>query len=209
MSSRKKSVVVIGGGPGGYESALVAAQLARRRLGYGRGARMKFEADAVRVLGGVRHGRTMGSPVAIEVGNTEWPKWTEVMSAEPVELTDRSRGRGAALTRPDRLPVEGSQEHRGPGPIERRVVGRQPGQPARVAAQHLAAPDRGDARGRGPAVIAAQMRRAVEAGGVRKGQLVKVLGDGEISVAVNVTAHKFSASAKEKIEAAGGSITAR
>ena len=79
----------------------IAAQLARRRLGYGRGARMKFEADAVRVLGGVRHGRTMGSPVAIEVGNTEWPKWEQIMSADPVdpeEIDDKARA--ARLTRP-------------------------------------------------------------------------------------------------------------
>ncbi|MBD4600348.1 chorismate synthase, partial [Xanthomonas citri pv. citri] len=55
--------------------------LARRRLGYGRGARMKFEQDAVTILGGVRHGRTLGSPVAIQVGNTEWPKWEKVMAA--------------------------------------------------------------------------------------------------------------------------------
>ncbi|KAA0919638.1 chorismate synthase [Dietzia sp. ANT_WB102] len=79
----------------------IAAQLARRRLGYGRGARMKFEADAVRVLGGIRHGRTMGSPVAIEIGNTEWPKWEQIMSADPVdpeEIDDKARA--ARLTRP-------------------------------------------------------------------------------------------------------------
>ena len=61
-------------------SEMISAALARRRLGYGRGARMKFEADAVRVLGGVVHGRTLGSPIAIEVGNTEWPKWEKVLS---------------------------------------------------------------------------------------------------------------------------------
>lgn len=79
----------------------IALQLARRRLGYGRGARMKFEADAVRVLGGVRHGRTMGSPIAIEVGNTEWPKWEQIMSADPVDpdaIDDKARA--ALLTRP-------------------------------------------------------------------------------------------------------------
>ncbi|GLB62264.1 chorismate synthase [Dietzia sp. NCCP-2495] len=79
----------------------IASQLARRRLGYGRGARMKFEADAVRVLGGVRHGRTMGSPIAIEVGNTEWPKWEQIMSADPVDpdsIDDKARA--ALLTRP-------------------------------------------------------------------------------------------------------------
>ena len=79
----------------------IAAQLARRRLGYGRGARMKFEADKVTIIGGVRHGRTMGGPVAIEVGNTEWPKWETVMAADPVdpaELADLARN--APLTRP-------------------------------------------------------------------------------------------------------------
>src|SRR6478672_8028561 len=60
--------------------------LARRRLGYGRGARMKFEQDEVTIVGGVRHGETIGGPVAIEVGNTEWPKWEKVMSADPVGM---------------------------------------------------------------------------------------------------------------------------
>ena len=59
----------------------IAGQLARRRLGYGRGARMKFEQDQVTVLAGVRHGVTLGGPIAIEVGNTEWPKWETVMAA--------------------------------------------------------------------------------------------------------------------------------
>lgn len=79
----------------------IAVQLARRRLGYGRGARMKFEADKVTLTGGVRHGRTMGGPVAIEVGNTEWPKWEQVMSADPVDesvLADLARN--SPLTRP-------------------------------------------------------------------------------------------------------------
>lgn len=82
-------------------TADIATQLARRRLGYGRGARMKFEADQVTILGGVRHGQTMGSPVAIHIGNTEWPKWTTVMAADPVdpaELADQARN--APLTRP-------------------------------------------------------------------------------------------------------------
>jgi chorismate synthase len=64
---------------------VVADHLARRRLGYGRGARMKFERDEVTFLGGVRHGLTMGSPVAVMVGNTEWPKWEQVMAADPVD----------------------------------------------------------------------------------------------------------------------------
>ncbi|WJY99924.1 Chorismate synthase [Corynebacterium hansenii] len=78
----------------------ISRQLARRRLGYGRGARMKFEADEVTLLGGVRHGRTLGSPVAIMIGNTEWPKWTTVMSADPVDPSELDGARGATLTRP-------------------------------------------------------------------------------------------------------------
>ena len=95
-------VAMIEGLPAGVRISTddIVSALARRRLGYGRGARMKFEQDKVRLLTGVRHGLTLGSPVAIEIANTEWPKWTEVMSAEPVEMTEMSRGRGAALTRP-------------------------------------------------------------------------------------------------------------
>jgi chorismate synthase len=79
----------------------IADALARRRLGFGRGARMKFEADAVTILGGVRHGETQGGPVAIQVGNTEWPKWETVMSADPVEESVLAgQARNAALTRP-------------------------------------------------------------------------------------------------------------
>ncbi len=79
----------------------IADSLARRRLGYGRGARMKFEQDAVTITGGVRHGRTQGGPVALIVGNTEWPKWETVMSADPVpaEVLE-SQARNAPLTRP-------------------------------------------------------------------------------------------------------------
>ncbi|MCL8024238.1 chorismate synthase [Nocardioides bruguierae] len=79
----------------------IADSLARRRLGHGRGARMKFEQDQVTLTGGVRHGETLGGPVAIEVGNTEWPKWEQVMSADPVdaEVLD-GLARNAKLTRP-------------------------------------------------------------------------------------------------------------
>jgi len=75
--------------------------LARRRLGTGRGARMKFEKDDVKFLGGVRHGKTLGGPIAIEIGNTEWPKWEAVMNPEPVdqEILD-ALARNAPLTRP-------------------------------------------------------------------------------------------------------------
>ncbi|BDM68578.1 chorismate synthase [Streptomyces nigrescens] len=80
---------------------LVADALARRRLGYGRGARMKFEQDEVTFLGGVRHGRSLGSPVAIMVGNTEWPKWEQVMAADPVDPEELAAlARNAPLTRP-------------------------------------------------------------------------------------------------------------
>lgn len=81
--------------------AAVAAELARRRLGYGRGARMSFEQDEVEFVGGLRHGLTLGSPVAIRVGNSEWPKWQTVMAADPVdpELL-AAQARNAPLTRP-------------------------------------------------------------------------------------------------------------
>jgi chorismate synthase len=79
----------------------LAAELARRRLGHGRGARMKFEADELEVIGGVRHGRTQGGPVAVRVGNSEWPKWETVMAADPVDPTlIEGLGRNAPLTRP-------------------------------------------------------------------------------------------------------------
>jgi chorismate synthase len=79
----------------------IAAELLRRRAGYGRGARMSFEQDEVELTGGVRHGRTLGSPIAIRVGNTEWPKWETVMSADPVDAAElEGLGRNAALTRP-------------------------------------------------------------------------------------------------------------
>ena len=80
-------VGILDGLPAGVQvqTSDVQAALARRRLGYGRGARMKFEQDAVRLLAGVRHGLTQGGPIAIEVGNTEWPKWADVMSADPVQ----------------------------------------------------------------------------------------------------------------------------
>src|SRR3954452_6529456 len=82
-------------------SADIADALARRRLGYGRGARMKFEQDEVTLTGGVRHGQTQGGPVSIVIGNTEWPKWEQVMSADPVDSVElEALARNAALTRP-------------------------------------------------------------------------------------------------------------
>ena len=67
----------------------IRAALARRRLGHGRGARQSFERDELRVLGGIRHGSTIGSPIALQIGNSEWPKWSTVMSADPVDPRDR------------------------------------------------------------------------------------------------------------------------
>jgi chorismate synthase len=95
-------VAIIEGMPAGVPVSLEAirADLARRKLGYGRGARMKFEEDELNISGGVRFGLTMGSPVALRVGNTEWPRWVDVMSASPVDRDSLPKGRGAALTRP-------------------------------------------------------------------------------------------------------------
>ncbi|SJM53897.1 Chorismate synthase [Gulosibacter sp. 10] len=78
----------------------VRADLARRKLGHGRGGRMKFEQDELTLSSGVRHGFTIGSPLGIRIQNTEWPKWTEVMSPEPVAPEVFETGRGTPLTRP-------------------------------------------------------------------------------------------------------------
>lgn len=88
--------------PAGVEitSSEIQAALARRRLGAGRGARMQFEQDQVTILGGVRHGISQGGPVAVMVGNTEWPKWETVMSADPVDPAELTGARAASLTRP-------------------------------------------------------------------------------------------------------------
>ncbi|HZZ97019.1 MAG TPA: chorismate synthase, partial [Jatrophihabitantaceae bacterium] len=96
-------VAVVDGLPAGIEvtTADIARDLGRRRLGYGRGARMSFEQDEVELTGGVRHGVSMGGPVAVRIGNTEWPKWTTVMSADPVDADVLAElARNAPLTRP-------------------------------------------------------------------------------------------------------------
>jgi chorismate synthase len=96
-------VGILEGLPAGVEvtTADIGAVLARRRLGYGRGARQKFEQDELRVLAGVRLGLTQGGPIALEIGNSEWPKWVDVMSADPVEDPEvLNRARNAPLTRP-------------------------------------------------------------------------------------------------------------
>lgn len=96
-------VAVLDGVPAGIEitSADLGRDLARRRLGYGRGARMSFEQDEIEIIGGLRHGVTLGSPVAVRVGNSEWPKWQTVMAADPVDPEELAKqARNAPLTRP-------------------------------------------------------------------------------------------------------------
>ena len=96
-------VAILEGLPAGVAvtTSDIAEDLRRRRLGAGRGARLAFEQDEVRILGGVRHGSTLGSPISIEVGNSEWPKWQAVMSADPVDEAElASLARNAPLTRP-------------------------------------------------------------------------------------------------------------
>lgn len=95
-------LAVLEGLPAGVPVLLddIQADLARRKLGYGRGSRMKFEQDELHISGGVIHGRSIGSPIALRVGNTEWPKWQEVMNPQPGEVSEASRGRSAPLTRP-------------------------------------------------------------------------------------------------------------
>jgi chorismate synthase len=95
-------VAILEGMPAGVPVSPEAIQedLERRKLGYGRGARMKFEQDALTLSSGIRFGLTMGSPIALRIGNTEWPRWVEVMSPVPVDPETLPKGRGAALTRP-------------------------------------------------------------------------------------------------------------
>ena len=97
-------VGILDGLPAGVPTDLdgIRHELARRRLGYGRSPRMNFELDRIEILGGVRHGLTLGSPVALVIHNTEWEKWTEAMGIEAPEDPDalQATGRGAALTRP-------------------------------------------------------------------------------------------------------------
>jgi len=96
-------VAICEGIPAGVEVATsdVASALARRRAGYGRGARMKFEEDEVEITAGVRHGRTLGGPVAITVANTEWPKWETVMAPDAVPAVAlEGQARNEPLTRP-------------------------------------------------------------------------------------------------------------
>ncbi|WP_150309248.1 chorismate synthase [Planctomonas psychrotolerans] len=95
-------IATLEGLPAGVPISLdaIRTDLARRKLGYGRGARMKFEQDELALSTGVRHGFTLGSPLAVRIGNTEWPKWVDVMSAEPVDPSTLTGARAAPLTRP-------------------------------------------------------------------------------------------------------------
>jgi chorismate synthase len=109
-------VAVLEGLPAGVAVTTgdVADELARRRLGYGRGARMTFEQDEVTVTGGLRHGLTLGSPIAVQVGNTEWPKWDRVMAADPVdpdELADLARNAPLTRPRPGHADLVGMQKY--------------------------------------------------------------------------------------------------
>ena len=109
-------VAILEGVPAGVEvtTAEIADELARRRAGYGRGARMGFERDEVELLGGVRHGRTMGGPVAVRIGNTEWPKWSVVMAADPVdavELDGLARNEPLTRPRPGHADLAGMQKY--------------------------------------------------------------------------------------------------
>ena len=109
-------VAVLDGLPAGVQVTTrdLANDLARRRLGYGRGARMSFEADDVDLTGGVRHGQTLGGPIAVRVGNTEWPKWQTVMAADPVDpavLAEQARSTPLTRPRPGHADLAGMQKY--------------------------------------------------------------------------------------------------
>jgi chorismate synthase len=109
-------VAVLDGVPAGVavSTADLARDLARRRLGYGRGARMKFEQDEVELTGGVRHGLSMGGPIAVRVGNSEWPKWETVMGADPVDpdlLAEQARNAPLTRPRPGHADLAGMQKY--------------------------------------------------------------------------------------------------
>lgn len=116
--------------------------LARRRLGYGRGARMSFERDEVTFRGGLRHGQSMGGPISIEIANTEWPKWETVMAADPVaeaELVGQARNAPLTRPRPGHADLTGMQKYgfRDARPILERASARETA--ARVALGTVAA----------------------------------------------------------------------
>lgn len=107
-SHGKSLVVVIEGLPAGLPitKEQITGELARRRLGYGRGPRMRFEQDEIELLTGIRHGRTLGSPIAIEIANTEWPKWIEEMSPDP-----GTPGKILTAPRPGHADLAGMQKY--------------------------------------------------------------------------------------------------
>src|SRR5579875_842202 len=136
-------VAICEGLPAGIEvtTADVAAALARRRAGHGRGARMAFEQDEAEITGGVRHGRTLGGPVAIRVGNAEWPKWERVMSPDPVtpeDLAGLARGEPLTRPRPGHADLAGMQKygHADARPVLERASARETA--ARVALGEVA-----------------------------------------------------------------------
>jgi len=109
-------VAVLDGLPAGVQVTTrdLANDLARRRLGYGRGARMSFEADDVDLTGGVRHGQTLGGPIAVRVANTEWPRWQTVMAADPVDpavLAEQARSAPLTRPRPGHADLAGMQKY--------------------------------------------------------------------------------------------------
>ena len=109
-------LATIEGLPAGIKitTANIQDELARRRLGIGRGARQKFEKDELEILGGVRHGVTIGAPVAIKINNSEWPKWQDVMSADPIDeniLKDLARNAPLTKPRPGHADLVGMQKY--------------------------------------------------------------------------------------------------
>src|ERR1700739_1639941 len=142
-SHGKALAAICDGVPAGVRitSGDVAAALARRGAGDGRGARMKFEQDEVELTGGVRHGVTLGGPVAIRVGNTEWPKWETVMAPDPVpaaELDGQARNAPPTPPRPGHADLAGMQKfgHTDARPVLERASARETA--ARVALGEVA-----------------------------------------------------------------------
>jgi len=136
-------VAICEGVPAGVQITTedLAAALARRRAGYGRGARMTFEQDEVELTAGVRHGSTLGGPVAIRIANTEWPKWEAVMSADPVDtgqLADLARNAPLTRPRPGHADLAGMQKfgHTDARPVLERASARETA--ARVALGEVA-----------------------------------------------------------------------
>jgi chorismate synthase len=136
-------VAICEGVPAGIQVSTedIAAALARRRAGYGRGARMTFEQDEVELTAGIRHGSTLGGPVAIRVANTEWPKWQTVMSADPVnpeELAGLARSAPLTRPRPGHADLAGMQKygHHDARPVLERASARETA--ARVALGEVA-----------------------------------------------------------------------